>query len=78
MEEPFGQRQIGSSAMRAVRIRKTTCYAIKWDVNPGMTDGVQWVERNLDDSANKRICVAEAFLAVDAIGRKLRENPAAQ
>lgn len=53
--------------MRAERICTLARYVIAGSVNPGMTAGVQWFERILDDSANKRICVAEAFLAVDAI-----------
>ena len=74
MEEPFGKSQIGSSAMpykrnpmRCERISSLARYVIIDAVNPAMTAGTQWFERTLDDSANKRISVAEAFLAVDAI-----------
>lgn len=74
MEEPFEKNQIGSSAMpykrnpmRSERICALARYVIADSVNPGMTAGTQWFERTLDDSANKRIAVAEAFLAVDAI-----------
>lgn len=74
MEEPFEKHQIGSSAMpykrnpmRSERICALARYVIADSVNPGMTAGTQWFERTLDDSANKRIAVSEAFLAVDAI-----------
>ena len=74
MEEPFEKNQIGSSAMpykrnpmRSERICALARYVIIDSINPGMTAGTQWFERTLDDSANKRISVAEAFLAVDAI-----------
>lgn len=74
MEEPFEKSQIGSSAMpykrnpmRCERISSLARYVIADSVNPAMTAGTQWFERTLDDSANKRISVAEAFLAVDAI-----------
>ena len=74
MEEPFEKSQIGSSAMpykrnpmRSERISSLARYVIADAVNPAMTAGTQWFERTLDDSANKRISVAEAFLAVDAI-----------
>ena len=74
MEEPFGTKQIGSSAMpykrnpmRCERISSLARYVITDALNPAMTAGTQWFERTLDDSANKRISVAEAFLAVDAI-----------
>ncbi|MBQ2286291.1 MAG: adenylosuccinate lyase [Acutalibacteraceae bacterium] len=74
MEEPFETKQIGSSAMpykrnpmRCERISALSKYVIADAVNPAMTAGTQWFERTLDDSANKRISVAEAFLAVDAI-----------
>ena len=74
MEEPFEKNQIGSSAMpykrnpmRSERICALARYVIADSVNPAMTAGTQWFERTLDDSANKRIAVAEAFLAVDAI-----------
>ncbi len=74
MEEPFEKNQIGSSAMpykrnpmRSERICALARYVIADSVNPAFTAGTQWFERTLDDSANKRIAVAEAFLAVDAI-----------
>ncbi len=74
MEEPFGKNQIGSSAMpykrnpmRCERISALARFVIADSVNPAMTAGTQWLERTLDDSANKRLSVSEAFLAVDAI-----------
>ena len=74
MEEPFEVHQIGSSAMpykrnpmRSERISSLARYVIADSINPAMTAGTQWFERTLDDSANKRISVSEAFLAVDAI-----------
>ena len=74
MEEPFEAHQIGSSAMpykrnpmRSERISSLARYVIADSINPAMTAGTQWFERTLDDSANKRISVSEAFLAVDAI-----------
>lgn len=74
MEEPFEKNQIGSSAMpykrnpmRSERICSLARYVIADSVNPAFTSATQWFERTLDDSANKRISVAEAFLAVDSI-----------
>ena len=74
MEEPFEKNQIGSSAMpykrnpmRSERITALSRYVICDAVNPAMTAATQWFERTLDDSANKRIAVAEAYLGVDAI-----------
>ena len=74
MEEPFEAHQIGSSAMpykrnpmRSERISSLARYVIADSINPARTAGTQWFERTLDDSANKRISVSEAFLAVDAI-----------
>ncbi len=74
MEEPFEKTQIGSSAMpykrnpmRSERISALARYVIVDTMNPAMTAATQWFERTLDDSANKRISVSEAFLAVDAI-----------
>ncbi|MEN6315246.1 MAG: adenylosuccinate lyase [Clostridiaceae bacterium] len=74
MEEPFEKNQIGSSAMaykrnpmRAERIDSLARYVIIDTLNPAVTAATQWFERTLDDSANKRISVPEAFLAVDAI-----------
>ena len=74
VEEPFEKNQIGSSAMpykrnpmRSERISALARYVIVDSLNPVLTAGTQWFERTLDDSANKRISVAEAFLAVDSI-----------
>ncbi len=74
MEEPFGKSQIGSSAMpykrnpmRSERISALSRYVICDLQNTAFTSSTQWFERTLDDSANKRISVAEAFLAIDAI-----------
>lgn len=74
IEEPFEESQIGSSAMaykrnpmRSERISSLARYVICDTVNPAITASTQWFERTLDDSANKRISVAEGFLAVDAI-----------
>ncbi len=74
MEEPFEKNQIGSSAMpykrnpmRCERICALSRYVIVDSLNPALTASTQWFERTLDDSANKRISVSEAFLAVDAI-----------
>ncbi len=74
IEEPFEKNQIGSSAMaykrnpmRSERITALSRYVMIDVLNPAFTAGTQWFERTLDDSANKRIAVAEAFLATDAI-----------
>lgn len=74
IEEPFEGKQIGSSAMpykrnpmRSERICALSRYVMADAVNPMMTASVQWFERTLDDSANKRIAVPEAFLAIDAV-----------
>ncbi len=74
VEEPFEKSQIGSSAMaykrnpmRSERIAALSRYVIIDSLNPCITASTQWFERTLDDSANKRISIPEAFLAVDAI-----------
>ena len=74
MEEPFEKNQIGSSAMpykrnpmRCERITALARYVMIDSLNPAFTAGTQWFERTLDDSANKRVSVAEGFLATDAI-----------
>jgi adenylosuccinate lyase len=74
MEEPFEEKQIGSSAMaykrnpmRSERISALARYVIVDALNPAITAATQWFERTLDDSANKRISIPEGFLAVDAI-----------
>ncbi len=74
MEEPFETQQIGSSAMpykrnpmRSERVTALARYVVIDLLNPAFTAGTQWFERTLDDSANKRIAVAEAFLGVDSI-----------
>lgn len=74
VEEPFEKNQIGSSAMaykrnpmRSERIASLARYVMVDALNPAWTASAQWFERTLDDSANKRISVAEAFLAIDGI-----------
>jgi adenylosuccinate lyase len=72
--EPFGKAQVGSSAMahkrnpmRSERIGALGRHVIALAQDPAMTAATQWLERSLDDSANKRIAVPEAYLATDAI-----------
>jgi adenylosuccinate lyase len=74
VEEPFEKTQIGSSAMaykrnpmRSERITSLARYVMSLASSPAMTAAEQWFERTLDDSANKRLSVAESFLATDAI-----------
>jgi len=74
IEEPFEKNQIGSSAMaykrnpmRTERMASLANYVIADVINPMITASTQWFERTLDDSANKRISIPEAFLAVDGI-----------
>ena len=74
VEEPFEKGQIGSSAMaykrnpmRDERIASLSRYVMIDALNPAMTSAEQWFERTLDDSANKRLSVSEAFLATDGI-----------
>ena len=74
VEEPFEKTQIGSSAMaykrnpmRSERIASLSRYIICDALNPAITSSVQWFERTLDDSANKRLSVPEGFLACDGI-----------
>ena len=74
IEEPFEKNQIGSSAMaykrnpmRSERIASLSNYVMADALNPAFTAATQWFERTLDDSANKRVSVPEAFLAIDGI-----------
>ena len=74
IEEPFEKNQIGSSAMaykrnpmRSERIGALARYMISLPMNSALTASTQWFERTLDDSANRRIVNAQAFLSVDAI-----------
>ncbi|HEX8243486.1 MAG TPA: adenylosuccinate lyase [Longimicrobium sp.] len=74
VEEPFEEHQIGSSAMpykrnpmRCERINALARHAIVLSLDPAFTAAQQWFERTLDDSANKRIAVPEAYLSIDAV-----------
>lgn len=74
VEEPFEKTQIGSSAMaykrnpmRSERIASLSRYVMIDALNPAITSATQWFERTLDDSANKRLSIAEGFLAIDGI-----------
>ena len=74
VEEPFEKNQIGPSAMpykrnpmRSERICSMARHVIALAMDPPMTASVQWMERTLDDSANRRICMPEAFLSIDAV-----------
>lgn len=74
IEEPFEDKQVGSSAMaykrnpmRSERLGALARYVIVNALNPAITASTQWFERTLDDSANKRIAVNEAFLALDGV-----------
>ncbi|HSQ87927.1 adenylosuccinate lyase [Romboutsia sp.] len=74
IEEPFEKNQIGSSAMaykrnpmRSERIASLSKYIISESLSPALVQATQWLERSLDDSANKRLSIPQAFMAADAI-----------
>lgn len=74
IEEPFGKNQIGSSAMaykrnpmRTERMSALARFLISLPINGAITASTQWLERTLDDSANRRIVMAQAFMALDAV-----------
>ena len=74
IEEPFEKNQIGSSAMaykrnpmRSERLGSLARYVLSLPINTAITASTQWFERTLDDSANKRIVLAQAFLSIDAV-----------
>ena len=74
IEEPFEKNQIGSSAMaykrnpmRSERLCSLARYVMTLPLNASMTSSTQWFERTLDDSANKRIVIAQAFMAIDGV-----------
>ena len=74
LEEPFEKNQIGSSAMaykrnpmRSERISSLSKYIITESLSPAFVEATQWLERSLDDSANKRLAIPQAFMAADAI-----------
>jgi adenylosuccinate lyase len=80
LEEPFGPRQVGSSAMpykrnpmRAERVCAIARHVLALWLDPAFTAATQWLERSLDDSANKRLSVPAAFLSCDAIALVLDE-----
>ena len=74
LEEPFEKNQIGSSAMaykrnpmRSERIASLSKFIISESISPALVEATQWLERSLDDSANKRLAIPQAFMATDAI-----------